>query len=246
METITLTHENIEKEHICCAMSAKDQQAVSKKDWLKEQLNHGLVFTKLNERAKCFIEYMPIEEAWISLKGQELMYINCFWVSGKFQGQGYAKELLKKCCEDSRQKGKKGLVIMSSSKKKAYLMDGDFLKKQGFYCVDTWNDEYELLFYPLSEDAKEPQFQIASMQEDGLVIYYTHQCPFNIKYVGLLEKYAKENDIPLKCIHIQTREQAILAPTPLTTYSVFYNHQFITREVLIAKKLDKIWREIHE
>lgn len=37
MEMITLTPENIKKEHICCAIaSEKDPQVHSKKTWLKE------------------------------------------------------------------------------------------------------------------------------------------------------------------------------------------------------------------
>ena len=58
MELIKLTHENIEKEHICCAISSnKDIQVISKKKWLKDRLDEGLVFLKGNVRGKCFIEY---------------------------------------------------------------------------------------------------------------------------------------------------------------------------------------------
>ncbi len=44
MELIKLTHENIEKEHICCAIANnKDVQVMSKKSWLKERFDEGLV-----------------------------------------------------------------------------------------------------------------------------------------------------------------------------------------------------------
>ena len=37
MDFVKLTHENIEKEHICCAIANnKDIQVMSKKNWLKE------------------------------------------------------------------------------------------------------------------------------------------------------------------------------------------------------------------
>ena len=49
MEYIRVTKENIEKEHICCAISSnKDIQVISKKNWLKERFDDGLVF--LNEK----------------------------------------------------------------------------------------------------------------------------------------------------------------------------------------------------
>ena len=45
MELVKLTHENIEKEHICCAISNnKDIQVMSKKNWL--------IFTGLLCRSK--------------------------------------------------------------------------------------------------------------------------------------------------------------------------------------------------
>ena len=44
MELVKLTHENIDKEHICCAISNnKDIQVISKKNWLKDRLDEGLV-----------------------------------------------------------------------------------------------------------------------------------------------------------------------------------------------------------
>ena len=60
MELVRLTHENLEREHICCAISNnKDIQVSSKKAWLAERLDEGLVFLKGNVRGKCFIEYIP-------------------------------------------------------------------------------------------------------------------------------------------------------------------------------------------
>ena len=47
MEYIKVTKENIEKEHICCAISNNsDIQVISKKNWLKERFDDGLVFLK--------------------------------------------------------------------------------------------------------------------------------------------------------------------------------------------------------
>ena len=91
MEYIRVTDDNIEKEHICCAISNnKDVQVSSKKTWLKERFEDGLVFLKSVERGKCFIEYIPAEKAWIPIDADNYMYIDCFWVSGSFKGHGYA------------------------------------------------------------------------------------------------------------------------------------------------------------
>ena len=58
MEYIQVTKDNIDKEHICCAISSnKDAQVSSKKAWLTDRFDDGLIFLKSTERGKCFIEY---------------------------------------------------------------------------------------------------------------------------------------------------------------------------------------------
>lgn len=56
MEYIKVTSENIEKEHICCAISNNnDIQVASKKAWLSERFEDGLVFLKSIEGGKCSV-----------------------------------------------------------------------------------------------------------------------------------------------------------------------------------------------
>ena len=87
MDIITITKENLKNEHICCAISNKeDIQVTSKKSWIAERLDEGLVFKKGNVRGKCFIEYIPAEKAWAPIEAPGYMYIDCLWVSGQFKG----------------------------------------------------------------------------------------------------------------------------------------------------------------
>nr|WP_304352888.1 hypothetical protein [Bifidobacterium catenulatum] len=79
MSYIHITEENIDKEHICCAMSGK--QSLAKKEWLKQRFNEGLVFYRSEERGKCFIEYIPAENAWVPIDADGWIYINCLWVA---------------------------------------------------------------------------------------------------------------------------------------------------------------------
>ena len=53
-EYINLTLENIDEEHICCAIGDKKHQAGvdSKKEWIKSKLKDGHIFRKLNTRGK--------------------------------------------------------------------------------------------------------------------------------------------------------------------------------------------------
>ena len=95
-EYINLTLENIDEEHICCAIGdSKHKTGVDKKkEWIKNKLKDGHVFRKLNARGKIFIEYEPIETAWVPISGNNYEYIYCLWVAGSFKGKGIAKELL--------------------------------------------------------------------------------------------------------------------------------------------------------
>ena len=60
-EYVNLTLENIDDEHICCAIGDKKHQigVNSKKEWIKSKLEDGHIFRKLNARGKVFIEYEP-------------------------------------------------------------------------------------------------------------------------------------------------------------------------------------------
>ena len=100
MELIKITKDNLESEHICCAISNNnDIQVKAKKSWIESQFNEGLVFLKCNVRGKCFIEYIPAENAWAPIDADNYMYINCLWVSGQFKGQGYSNLLLEALIE---------------------------------------------------------------------------------------------------------------------------------------------------
>ena len=69
MNYIRITEENIDKEHICCAMSGK--QSLVKKEWLKRRFPEGLVFYRSEERGKCFIEYIPAENPWVPIEAEK-------------------------------------------------------------------------------------------------------------------------------------------------------------------------------
>ncbi len=241
MEYIRVTKENIDKEHICCAISSnKDVQVISKKDWLRDSFDDGLVFLKSVERGKCFIEYIPAENAWNPIDAKDYMYIDCLWVAGSFKGHGYSSELLEYCINDSKEKGKKGLCILCANKKKPFLADPKFLKYKGFQVCDEADNGVELWYLPFDDVSNKPRFKECAkhpyVDEKGYVLYYTNQCPFNAKYVPMLEDIAKEHNVPFKAIHITTKKQAQSVPTPVTTYALFHDGEYLTNEQMNVNK----------
>lgn len=235
MEYVRVTKENLEKEHICCAISNnKDVQVASKKAWLEGRFDDGLVFLKSVERGKCFIEYIPAENAWNPIDADGYMYIDCLWVSGSFKGHGYSNDLLAACVDDSRAKGKKGLCILSSAKKKPFLADPKYLKYKGFEVADEASNGIQLWYLPFEKGAEKPRFKPCAKNPHadgkGYVLYYTHQCPFNAKYVPIVEETAKANGVGFRAVLLDSKETARNAPTPITTYALFCDGDYITNE----------------
>ena len=270
MEIIRITRDNIDKEHICCVMSGK--QSLAKKEWLKQRFDEGLVFLRSTERGKCFIEYIPAENAWMPIEADGWIYIDCLWVSGALKGHGYAGELLTECIRDARAQGCKGLCILcAEGRKREFLADPKFLEHEGFTVADVSDCGITLMMLPLDPTAEEPRLRSNESpsgafkrrdglagarwrglaptspkfregakhpraEEPGFVLYYTDQCPFTFYWVPKVEETAKAHGIPLKTIHITTREAAQNVPAPVTTYALFRDGQFITQGIQSDKK----------
>lgn len=239
MNYIRVTKENIDEEHICCAMSNK--QSVKKKEWLKQRFDEGLVFYRSEERGKCFIEYIPAENAWVPIIAEGYIYINCLWVSGSMKGHGYSTDLLDACIRDAKSLGRKGLCILSSEKKKKeFLADRKYLAHKGFSVADTSETGITLMYLPFASDAEPPKFRECARhpkaEEEGFVLYYTDQCPYTYYWVPRVEEVAREHHIPLKVIHITDKESAQNVPAPVTTYALFRDGKFLTQGIQSDKK----------
>ena len=239
MNYLRITKENIDKEHICCAMSNK--QSIVKKEWLRKRFEEGLVFYRSEERGKCFIEYIPAENAWMPICAEGYIYINCLWVSGSMKGHGYSSDLLDECIRDAKEKGRKGLCILSSEKrKKEFLSDPGYLVHKGFSVADTSANGITLMYLPFDLDAKPPKFKECArypkVEEEGFLLYYTDQCPFTYYWVPRVEAAAREHNIRFKAIHITDRDSAQNVPAPVTTYALFRDGKFVTQGIQSDKK----------
>ncbi len=246
MEMIRVDAGNLAKEHICCAISdSKGENCIgSKKAWLAERFAEGLIFRKMDARGKAFIEYIPAEAAWCPIEAAGYLHIHCLWVSGQLQGQGFAGRLLAACVEDAKRQGKRGVSIVSAPRKMAFLSDPKFLRHTGFRVADSAAPYFELLYLPLTEDAPPPRFKECAkhgrIAEPGIVLYYTHQCPFTDKYAPLLQTVAAQHGRAVTLRKLETTAQAQAAPSPFPTYSLFIDGEFITNEILSAPKFAKM------
>ena len=74
--------------------------------------------------------------------------------------------------------------------------------------------------------------------------YYTAQCPHTSKYVPILAEYARTQGIEIKTVKLESREAARRAPSPFTTYSLFYDGKFVTNEILSEKSFEKYRKKV--
>lgn len=243
-EYINLNLDNIDKEHICCAIGdPKHQSGVDKKkEWIKSKLADGHVFRKLNARGKTFIEYEPIETAWVPINGKNYIYIYCLWVAGSFKGKGIGKELLEYAIDDAKNKGMSGICTLVSTKKKPFIGDKKFFEHFGFKVIDSIN-EYELM--ALQYDDKEtPKFSDTARKMEidnkNFTIYYSNECPYVEYEVKELSDYAKDKGINLNFIKIDSLEKAKNAPCVFNNWANFYKGKFVSNTILNANALEKL------
>lgn len=243
-EFVTITSDNLFMEHLCCAIADKKHQSgvEAKRSWLMERIVEGHVFRKLDQKGKVFIEYAPLEKAWVPVIGDNYLYIYCLWVSGSFKGKGYAKDLLDFCIEDAKRQKKSGICILSSKKKKPFLSDKRFMQKFGFETVDSAFDDYELLAFSL--DGTKPQFsksvRESQIADDSLTIYYGPQCPFTLNCIEQVQSYCEKNKIPLNLVSVDTLEKAKNVPAVFNNWAVFYKGKFETLHLLNEGQLKKL------
>ena len=243
---INLNMDNIDDEHICCDIGdPKHQDGVSlKKEWIKNKLKDGHVFRKLDARGKIFIEYEPIESAWVPINGSNYMYIYCLWVAGSFKGKGIGKELLEYAIQDAKNKKMSGICTLVSKKKMPFIGDKKFFLHFGFKVVDTIGD-YELVALSFN-DKEMPKFndnaRKMSIDSNDFTIYYSNECPYVEYEVKELTDYAKSKNIKLNFIKIDSLEKAKNAPCIFNNWANFYKGNFISNTILNANSFEKLIR----
>lgn len=245
VEFVNITPENLENEHLCCIIRSKKPHpgVEAKRQWLSQRLPEGHVFRKLNTKAVAFIEYAPLETAWVPIVGDNYDYVYCLWVSGAPKGHGYGRALMEYCLADAKEKGKSGVCMLGSVKQKAWLSDQGFSQKYGFTVVDTTDDGYTLL--ALSFDGTVPRFAPSvKKQEIGreLTVYYDYQCPYIQQRIEMIEQYCKDHQVPVSLVLVDTLQKAKQLPCAFNNFAVCYQGKLETVNLLDIPTLERILR----
>ncbi|MGE6600359.1 hypothetical protein [Lysinibacillus fusiformis] len=175
--------------------------------------------------------------------------IHCLWVSAV--GKGYGTQLLQKCIDDAKQRGKKGVAVLTNDHTSWTPSKALFLQHQ-FQLVATAPFDFELLVYPFSGDVELPYFpenwheRLAGYH--NLTILRSFQCPYVEVATENILAAASKLDISIDLVEIQSREELMeKSPTPYGIFSVIYKGQLISFHRLtvhsIYKKLQTLLEE---
>ena len=131
---INLTEENVSDEHLCCIIrSRKPHSGISaKREWLSDRLKEGHVFRKLNVKGTVFIEYAPLETAWVPIEGSRYYYIYCLWATGEYKGKAMASSCWNTVSQTPKQMENPEFVFSGQKSRKPGLQISPFLNGMDF------------------------------------------------------------------------------------------------------------------
>ena len=235
-EFVNLTPENLANEHLSCIIRVKKPHpgVEAKRAWLADRLREGHVFRKLQVKDPVFIEYAPLETAWVPIVGDNYLYVYCLWAYGASKGKGYGRALMEYCLADAREQGKAGVCMLGSQ------------FKQGTENIGNATDDgYELL--ALSFDGTVPTFtpraKAQRIERDELTIYYDFQCPYVPGHIATVQRYCEENGVPLTLIQVDSLQAAKDLPCVFNNWAVFYKGKFETVNLLDTAYLKRILKK---
>ncbi|MFX1255880.1 MAG: GNAT family N-acetyltransferase [Promethearchaeota archaeon] len=218
-KVIDVNESNLDKYGLFCHASKKKSPGYKNKEiWIKERFKEGLklklLLVKENGkfRSKGFIEYIPGEYAWRGIEAKGYMIIHCLWVKGlkgKYKGSGLDSILLEQCLKDAE--NMYGVAVVTE--KTTWLPLPQLFRKHGFEKVDTFPPSFNLYVKRFSDTDPFPKFN--SDMEDrrkeyfsGFTVFYSYQCPETLRMVEQIERFAKQEAIPVQKILIENYKDA--------------------------------------
>lgn len=235
IEIITLTPENIGKYGVCGYKDVQKHVELQRKiEWMKKYQPLGLTIKVLvieGGGTQGMIEYIPGKYAHRPVNAENYMFIHCLFVGFKkeFKEQGFATLLLSECISDAKEKGFKGVAVVT--RKGSFMADNMIFIKNGFEIVDKALPDFELCALKFDETIANPAFLPIALQSSSsdkdMVIYRSAQCPYSVKNVNAIMESAYSMNIPVKLVEIDDAEKAQNVPCPFGTFCISYNGKII-------------------
>lgn len=129
----------------------------------------------------------------------------------------------------------------------SYQAKKDWLK-QGFEETERISSGFSLLAMKFDESMENPKFNESVKSGEcpdkkGIVVYYSNRCPYvEFHAKESLIETAKNRNLLLKVIKLNTMEEAQNCPSPATIFSLFLDGKFMTTDVSVCmdSRYDKV------
>lgn len=249
VELIEMNSELLEGKGSFCLRSKKKTEGYQNKNkWLNQQFEKGLHYIQVleNQKQVGFIEYTDAEYSSRVVHADGYVVIHCLWVSAV--GKGYGTQLLKRCLKDAKERGKKGVVVITNDQT-SWTPSKDLFLQHQFQHMATALDDFELWVFPFHESVERPYFpdnwQERLTRFPHLTILRSFQCPYVDVATENIQLAAEKLGLQPVLVDLQTREELMeKSPTPYGIFSVVYKGQLIAFHRLtvhsVYKKLQKL------
>lgn len=249
---IDLTPENIADYGVCGYKDIKKHVELRNKiTWFENLYPKGLrIKAILSQKGgyQGMIEYLPGEYAHRPVDAADYMFIHCVFVGIKkeFKGKGFASLLIDACIRDAKDKGKKGVAVVT--RKGSFMVHNTIFLKKGFTIVDRAKPDFELLVLKFNENTKNPVFN-PNMNENlkkydkGLTIMRSAQCPYTEKNVNAIIKSAQKMDLDAQLIDLHDASTAQNTPCAFGTFCIIYNGEIISYHPISNTRFENIMKK---
>jgi GNAT superfamily N-acetyltransferase len=240
-EILDVVANNVDKTGFFCFMSKKKSEGYQRKlAWLKDRFTEGMRIKMLTLPERGFIEYIPGEHAWRAVHADGYMVIHCLWVVGKSRGMGFSGALLDACIADAKQRGMKGVAMVTSQK--VWMAGRGVLDKHGFECVQTAPPAFSLMVKKFGKHAS-PSFaggwdEKAKSFGQGLSVIRSDQCPYIVDATNTAVAAADKAGVMSQVIELKSRDDLMrLSPSAYGVFGLVFDGRLLSYYYQLEKDL---------
>jgi ribosomal protein S18 acetylase RimI-like enzyme len=250
MNEIKILETNLDNAHLysmCGYKNPKKQGYTKKIEWNKAQFKRGMKYKILfseEDGALGAIEYIPGEFCFRPVKASGYYFIHCIYIMKKaYKEQGYGQKLLDECIADAKKHDKAGVAVVV--RKGTWMASRDLFVKNGFQVIEQAEPDFELMALKFEESSANPSFIHNKVEEKGLVIYYSDQCPYTSKAVNDIADIAKTlYGITPKLIELDSPEKAQASPCIFGTFGIAWSGKLIADHPVSSTRFKNIMNKI--
>ncbi len=252
IKIIDLTPENIADYGLCGYKNVKKHVELQRKiDWFKKYQKKGLTIKAAiaqDDSYQGMIEYIPGEFAHRPVKAEGYMFIHCIFVGFKkeYKGQGLGGKMIDECIEDAKQKGMKGVAVVT--RKGSFMAKKDIFIKKGFTVIDKVAPDFELSVLKFEKEAFDPKFcdfgTSLEKYDNGLTVLRSFQCPYTEKNVKEIVETAKNKfNLDVDLIDLEDHEAVQKSPCAFGVFCIIHDGEIISHHPISNTRFENIMKK---